>query len=58
MLHFVISTDKYVCLDGNHRREALILLFKTEKINLKINCEVDLKDDLENMDFCVGEKII
>ena len=29
-----------------------------EKINLKINCEVDLKDDLENMDFCVGEKII
>ena len=55
MLHFVISTDKYVCLDGNHRREALILLFKTEKINLKIPCYIS-KCKTENIDLEIREK--
>jgi hypothetical protein len=40
VLHFVYTDEKLICFDGNHRREALILLNKTQGINVKVCCYI------------------
>lgn len=44
VLHFFYVNDngneKLICFDGNHRREALILLYKKSTINIKVCCYI------------------
>lgn len=42
VLHFFYTDDtsKLICFDGNHRREALILLNKIDGINIKVCCYI------------------
>lgn len=35
---YIQNEDKIIVFDGNHRREALILLWKLEKIDIKVCC--------------------
>lgn len=48
-------TDKYICFDGNHRREALIVLSKRD-INIKCLCYV--YEELDEDDIIKKFKII
>jgi hypothetical protein len=44
VLHFFYVNDngveKLICFDGNHRREALILLYKKNNLNIKVCCYI------------------
>lgn len=54
VLHFFYSNDgkneKLICFDGNHRREALILLNKIDNINIKVCCYIYLNNNIINID--------
>ena len=53
VLHFFYinnnGKEHLICFDGNHRREALILLYKTKDINIKVCCYI-YKCQSDNID--------
>ena len=56
VLHFFYINDngneRLICFDGNHRREALILLYKKCGINIKVCCYIYKckSDNIDNID--------
>jgi hypothetical protein len=58
VLHFFyINNDtKLICFDGNHRREALILLNKIDNINIKVCCYVYKNINPNNIDKEIIDK--
>jgi hypothetical protein len=61
-IHMVYDTkrNKLVVFDGNHRREALILLHKTHGINIKVCCYVYIIENVntENVNNTDVDKFI
>ena len=59
VLHFFYINDngseRLICFDGNHRREALILLYKKSGINIKVCCYV-YKCKSDNIDNEIIQK--
>lgn len=58
VLHFFYTDDtsKLICFDGNHRREALILLNKIESINIKVCCYIYKNVNPNDIDKEIIEK--
>jgi hypothetical protein len=60
VLHFFYVNDngkeRLICFDGNHRREALILLYKTKGTNIKICCYIYKCDSVINIDNKISKK--
>jgi hypothetical protein len=60
VLHFFYFNDngieKLICFDGNHRREALILLYKKYKINIKVCCYIYKCKNINNIDKEIVDK--
>ena len=54
VLHFFYVNDngneKLICFDGNHRREALILLYKIHKIDIKVCCYIYICNNINTID--------
>jgi hypothetical protein len=59
VLHFFYinnnGKEHLICFDGNHRREALILLYKTKDINIKVCCYI-YKCQSDNIDSEIIKK--
>ena len=60
VLHFFFDnhSNKYICFDGNHRRQALVILHKQYNIQLQVLCYVHTftLGDLESVDNLIIEK--
>jgi hypothetical protein len=60
VLHFFYVNDngneKLICFDGNHRREALILLYKKSTINIKVCCYIYKCKDVNHIDKEIVDK--
>lgn len=58
VLHFFYVNDngieKLICFDGNHRREALILLYKKDNFNIKVCCYIYMCKNVN----CVDKEIV
>jgi hypothetical protein len=50
VLHFMYTKEHLICFDGNHRREALILLNKRYGISIKVCCYIYICLDDNNVD--------
>lgn len=58
VLHFFYNNDenRLVCFDGNHRREALILLYRKYNLNIKVCCYIYKCKNSNNIDKEIVEK--
>jgi len=60
VLHFFYVNDngveKLICFDGNHRREALILLYKKNNININVCCYIYKCQDINYIDKEIVDK--
>lgn len=60
VLHFYYVNDngneKMICFDGNHRREALILLYKKFNVNIKVCCYIYKCKNINNVDKEIVDK--
>lgn len=60
VLHFFYINDdekeRLICFDGNHRREALILLYKKYKLNINVCCYIYKNYQSNNIDKEIVEK--
>lgn len=60
VLHFFYTNENanenLICFDGNHRREALILLNKIDNINIKVCCYIYKNNDLKNINIEIMNK--
>lgn len=58
VLHFFYMNEdeKLICFDGNHRREALILLYKKYKLNIKVCCYIYKCKNMNNIDKEIVDK--
>lgn len=60
VLHFFYVNDngveKLICFDGNHRREALILLYKKDNININVCCYIYKCQDINHIDKEIVDK--
>lgn len=60
VLHFFYVNDngieKLICFDGNHRREALILLYKMNNINIKVCCYIYKCQNINFLDKEIVDK--
>jgi len=60
VLHFFYVNDnrneKLICFDGNHRREALILLYKKFNLNIKVCCYIYKCKNIDNVDKEIVDK--
>jgi hypothetical protein len=48
VIHCYYFNNKLIIFDGNHRREALILLYKTKEIDIKVCCYIYKNNTLTN----------
>jgi uncharacterized protein YfcZ (UPF0381/DUF406 family) len=46
-----ITNERLICFDGNHRREALILLYNLKQKNIKVCCYIYKSNNKENIDY-------
>jgi hypothetical protein len=60
VLHFFYynfnNEEKLICFDGNHRREALILLYDIENIDIKVCCYIYKNITPTNLDKEIVDK--
>lgn len=60
VLHFFYVNDneneKLICFDGNHRREALILLYKTQNIDINVCCYIYKCKNINEIDKEIVDK--
>lgn len=59
VLHFMYVKDdkeRLICFDGNHRREALILLNKKYGINIGVCCYIYICSNINNVDREIVDK--